>query len=98
MRQPVLLTLLLGSAIVISACSGSKPANVSRAIDAVNAVDQKNVAELMLASGNPEEAVTYFATQVERDPENLASQRGLARSLVRAGRLAEAIPAWRKVT
>jgi len=61
-------------------------------------VDQKNVAELMLASGNPEEAVTYFATQVERDPENLASQRGLARSLVRAGRLAEAIPAWRKVT
>ena len=53
MRQPILRTLLVGSALVISACSGSNPANVTRAIDAVNAVDQKNVAELMLASGNP---------------------------------------------
>ncbi|MCL1628151.1 MULTISPECIES: tetratricopeptide repeat protein [Roseinatronobacter] len=97
MRQPILRTLLVGSALVISACSGSNPANVTRAIDAVNAVDQKNVAELMLASGNPEEAVAYFATQVERDPDNVTLQRGLARSLVRAGRLAEAIPAWRTV-
>lgn len=98
MRQPILRTLLAGSALVISACSGSNPANVTRAIDAVNAVDQKNVAELMLASGNPEEAVTYFATQLERDADNVTLQRGLARSLVRAGRLAEAIPAWRTVT
>lgn len=97
MRQPIWMTLLLGSAVALSACSGSKKANVTRAIDAVTAVDQKNVAELMLASGNPEEAVNYFATQVERDPDAIANRRGLARSLVRAGRPAKAIPAWRRV-
>lgn len=97
MRQVILMTLLSGSVLALSGCEGSKQANVTRAIDAVNAVDQKNVAELMLASGNPEEAVAYFADQVERDPDNIANQRGLARSLVRSGRLAEAIPSWRKV-
>lgn len=97
MRQLILMTLLSGSVFALSACDGSRQANVTRAIDAVNAVDQKNVAELMLASGNPDEAVAYFAEQVERNPEDIANQRGLARSLVRAGRLAEAIPTWRKV-
>lgn len=97
MRQTLWMTLLLSGAMALSACEGSKQANVTRAIDAVNAVDQKNVAELMLASGNPDEAVAYFAGQVESDPDNISNQRGLARSLVRAGRLAEAIPTWRKV-
>lgn len=97
MRQTIFGTLLLGSVLALAACEASKQANATRAIDAINAVDQKNVAELMLASGNPDEAVTYFAAQVERDPESIGNQRGLARSLVRAGRLAEAIPAWRKV-
>ena len=97
MRHPVWMPLLLSSAVALSACSGSKQANVTRAIDAVTAVDQKNVAELMLDSGNPKEAVNYFATQVERDPDDVSNHRGLARSLVRAGRLAEAIPVWRKV-
>lgn len=98
MRQMILMTLLSGSVVALSACEGSKQASVTRAIDAVNAVDQKNVAELMLASGNPDEAVAYFADQAERKPEDISMQRGLARSLVRAGRLAEAIPTWRKVT
>lgn len=97
MRQPILIALLASSVIALSACEGSKNANVTRAMDAVNAVDQKNMAELMLASGSPDEAVDYFTRQVERDPDNIANQRGLARSLVRAGRLAEAIPSWRKV-
>ena len=97
MRQITLTTLLLCSVLTLSACDGSKQANVTRAMDAVNAVDQKNVAELMLASGSPEEAVVYFADQVERNPHDLANQRGLARSLVRSGRLAEAIPNWRQV-
>lgn len=97
MRQIILITLLSSGALGLAACGDSKQASVTRAMDAVNAVDQKNVAELMLASGNPDEAVAYFATQVERDPDNIANQRGLARSLVRSGRLAEAIPTWRKV-
>ncbi|NBB98875.1 MAG: tetratricopeptide repeat protein [Alphaproteobacteria bacterium] len=97
MRQLILIALLSGSVVSLSGCGDSKQAKVTRAIDAINAVDQKNVAELMLASGDPEEAVAYFADQIERNPDDVANQRGLARSLVRSGRLAEAIPSWRKV-
>ncbi len=97
MRHPLPCALLAGSVILLSACGGSKPAAVSRAIDTVNAVDQRNVAELMLKAGNPDEAVRYFNGQLEDDPDNLRNRRGLARSLIRAGRVADAIPEWRTV-
>ena len=84
MRHPLPCALLAGSVILLSACGGSKPAAVSRAIDTVNAVDQRNVAELMLKAGNPDEAVRYFNGQLEDDPDNLRNRRGLARSLIRA--------------
>lgn len=51
----------------------------------------------MLSAGDPEEAVGYFATQLERSPDDITLQRGLARSLVRSGRVAEALPVWRRV-
>ncbi|MDD7971753.1 tetratricopeptide repeat protein [Roseinatronobacter alkalisoli] len=98
MRHPGLIALLAGSVFVVAACEGSKQAAVTRAIDSVVAVDNQNMADLMLAAGNPEEAVSYFAAQVERDPTHLGSQRGLARSLVRAGRVADALPVWQRVT
>jgi len=97
MRHPLPCALLAGSVLLVSACGGSKPAAVSRAIDTVNAVDQRNVAELMLKAGNPDEAVRYFKGQLEDDPDNLRNRRGLARSLIRAGRVADAIPEWRTV-
>ncbi|MBR3369934.1 MAG: tetratricopeptide repeat protein [Rhodobacteraceae bacterium] len=97
MRHPGLIALLAGSVLVVSACEGSKQAAVTRAIDSVVAVDNQNMADLMLAAGNPEEAVAYFATQVERDPDHLGNQRGLARSLIRAGRVADAVPVWQKL-
>lgn len=98
MRHPGLIALLAGSVFFVSACEDSKQASVSRAIDSVIDVDNQNMADLMLAAGNPEEAVSYFATQVERDPTHLGNQRGLARSLVRAGRVSDAVPVWRTVT
>jgi len=97
MRHPGIVALLVGSVFFVASCGEGDQASVSRAIDSVAAVDNQNMAELMLVAGNPEEAVAYFGAQVERDPENLANLRGLARSLVRAGRLADAIPAWRRV-
>lgn len=68
MRHPGLIALLLGSAFFVSACEGSKQDSVSRAIDSVIDVDNQNMADLMLSAGNPEEAVSYFQAQVERDP------------------------------
>ncbi|TVP70962.1 MAG: hypothetical protein EA339_11340 [Rhodobacteraceae bacterium] len=95
MRQPIVIALLSGS-VFLAACEDSSKASVSRAIDSVTAVDQQNMAELMLAAGDPTEAVNFFALQLENDPDNLTSLRGLARSLVRAGRVSEALPVWRK--
>lgn len=97
MRHPIVVALLAGSVIWLSACEDSSRASVTRAIDGVNAIDQQNLAELMLVAGDPEEAVGYFAEQVERDPDNLIMLRGFARSLNRSGRANEAVPIWRRV-
>ncbi len=97
MRHPMLLALLASSALVLVACEDSKKSSVSRAIDSVNAIDQENMADLMLAAGDANEAVAYFSGQVEADPSNIRNIRGLARSKVRAGRTAEAVPVWQNV-
>jgi Flp pilus assembly protein TadD len=97
MRHPGLIALLAGSMMTLVACGQGREASVSRAIESVTAVDNKNMAELMLVAGNPAEAVSYFAGQVERDGNNLLNLRGLARSMVRAGQLTESIPVWRRV-
>lgn len=97
MRHPMIFALLAGSVLALAGCEDSKQASVSRAIDSVTAIDQQNMADLMLAAGDPDEAVAYFAAQVENDPKNIRDLRGLARSLVRAGRTAEAVPVWQNV-
>ncbi len=97
MRHPNLIALLAGSVFVLSACEDSSKASVSRAIDSVSSIDQQNMAELMLSAGDPDEAVNYFALQLESKPDDITMQRGLARSLVRSGRVAEALPVWRRV-
>ena len=98
MRHQTLVALLSGSVIWLSACEDSSRASVSRAIDSVTSVDQQNMAELMLTAGDPEEAVAYFSAQMENEPDSLLNQRGLGRSLMRAGRANEAVPLWRGVT
>ena len=97
MRHPGIVALLIGSVFLVASCDASREASVSRAIDSVTAVDNQNMAELMLVAGNPDEAVSYFQTQIERDPDSLTNLRGLARSLVRAGRSSESVPVWRQV-
>lgn len=97
MRHPGLIALLAGSTLALVACNQAREASVSRAIETVTAVDNQNMAELMLVAGNPTEAVAYFTAQVERNGDSLLNLRGLARSMVRAGQLTESIPVWRRV-
>ncbi|TVS04812.1 MAG: hypothetical protein EA407_03345 [Rhodobacteraceae bacterium] len=98
MRHPIVIALLSGSVFVLSACEDSSRASVTRAIDNVTSIDQKNLAELMLVAGDPEEAVDFFTGQVEERPEDIDMLRGLARSLTRARRGSEAVPVWRRVS
>ena len=97
MRQAIFLTLVATGAIGLSACDNSDEAQVERALQDLNVVDETNLNDVMLTIGDPDEAVNYFAGANSNDPGRVDLQRGLARSLVRAGRAPEAITAWKNV-
>ncbi len=96
MRHPIFLTLC-AAVIGLSACEKSDEAEVERALQDLNVVDESNLNDVMLTVGDPNEAVNYFAGANANDPGRIDLQRGLAKSLVRAGRNAEAVPAWQQV-
>jgi len=82
-------------AMLLSACDTSNnPAQVQRALQSVNMVDDSNIADVMLTVGKPEEAVAYFQQAVAANPSSLDAQRGLGKSLMRAARAPEAAQVW----
>ena len=92
MRQQAYLALLLGSTLMISACgNGTSDADVARAMADVNVIDESNLSDIMLTVGDPNEAVAYFSRAVGDSPDRIDLQRGLAKSLIRAGKPSEAI-------
>ena len=97
MRQAIFLTLVATAAIGLLACDNSGEAQVERALRDINVVDETNLNDVMLTIGDPDEAVNYFAGANSNDPGRIDLQRGLAKSLVRAGRAPEAITAWKNV-
>lgn len=99
MRQPVLTALLMGSAFTLSACGGSNSdAEVQRALANVNVVDESNLNDLYLTSSDPNEAVAYFQRSVADNPDRIDLKRGLAKSLIRAGKPTEAIAILTAIT
>ncbi|MCB5200109.1 tetratricopeptide repeat protein [Loktanella sp. TSTF-M6] len=95
MRHPILIAL--AGTLVLSACAKNGDAEVQRALQDLNVVDETNLNDVMLTVGDPEEAVRYFAGANANDPGRVDLMRGLAKSLVRAGRATEAITAWNNV-
>ena len=98
MRHLVVM-LSVGSAMLLSACENRDfdRAEVERAMDGVNVIDETNLNDIMLTVADPNEAVEYFKRASKQDPERLEFRRGLGKSLVRAGRAAEAAAVWKKV-
>ncbi len=95
MRQPVLLALCLGGTVALSGCNpGPSDADVKRAVKSVNVIDESNLNDIMLTVADPNEAVTYFAGAAEQAPDRIDFKRGLAMSLVRAKRPADAAKVW----
>lgn len=89
--------VLLGVAVLaLSACNTTQ-ADVERALDPLNVIDESNLSNIMLTAADPGEAVDYFRRAVDADPTRIDLQRGLAISLVRAGRAAEALTVWQRV-
>ena len=97
MRHSIFVSLCLGSALALSACDQSRDADVEKAMDAVNVIDESNLNHVMLSSADPEEAVAYFVRATTEQPDRVDLQRGLALSLVRAKNPRQAAQAWRKV-
>lgn len=97
MRHPFLVSAALVGAALLSACEKSNDNEVDRALQGVNVIDETNLNDIMLTVGDPNEAAAYFKRAAADDPDRIDFARGLASSLVRAKRPAEAVPAWRRV-
>ncbi len=98
MRHPILLSVCVAGAFSLSACSETSGQDVDRAFQGVNVVDETNLNDVMLTVADPNEAVAYFQRAIGEQPKRIDLQRGLAKSLVRAKRYTEAVPAWKRVT
>jgi len=81
------VSLVLG----LSACEKLKRPDVDRATDVVNVIDATNLNDIMLTVADPNEAVDYFQRSLSKEPERIDFKRGLAKSLIRAKRAAEAV-------
>jgi Tfp pilus assembly protein PilF len=92
MRHPVIVALSLGGISMLAACNkGTSDAEVQRAVQSVNVIDESNLSDIMLTVGDPDEAVAYFSRSVADNPDRIDLKRGLAKSLIRANKPTEAI-------
>ena len=96
MRHPIVLTLCVAF-VGLSACERSGEDQVQEALADINVIDETNLNDVMLTVGDPDEAVRYFANANASQPGRIDLQRGLALSLIRAGRPTEGIAAWQTV-
>jgi Flp pilus assembly protein TadD len=94
MRHPVFLALCLTGTVVLVGCQKSSDAEVDRALQSVNVIDETNLNDIMLTVGDPNEAVAYFTKASSENPTRVDLKRGLGKSLIRAGRSAEAAAVW----
>lgn len=99
MRHPILLAACIAGVSVVAGCAGQNSNDtVERAFEDVNALDGNDISDVMLTVADPNEAVTYFQRSASEQPDRIDFHRGLATSLIRAKRVSEAVPAWKKVT
>ena len=96
-RAPAFAALI--GLVALGACGGTRDgeAEVQRALQDIDAIEEAGLADVMLTVGDPEEAVAFFAREAAEDPDAIEPQRGLARSLIRAGRASEGVAAWSRV-
>lgn len=98
MRHPVFLALCLSGTVALTGCQKQSDAEVQRAIESVNVIDESNLNDVMLTVADPNEAVTYFKGASEQKPDRIDLKRGLAKSLIRASRPTEAITVLTQIT
>jgi Flp pilus assembly protein TadD len=97
MRHLISMSVFTLSAMVLVGCGEQNAQTPEEAFRNINVVDESNLNEVMLASADPNEAVSYFQRTLADNPDRIDVQRGLAQSLIRAKRSTEAVAAWKRV-
>ncbi|MFA7433188.1 MAG: tetratricopeptide repeat protein [Gemmobacter sp.] len=97
MRHPGIVALCLMGMAGLAACDRSSNADVNRAIESMNLVDDNNMAEIMLTVADPAEAAAWFTRASAEHPDRVDLRRGLAKSLARAGNAPEAAAIWTEI-
>jgi Tfp pilus assembly protein PilF len=97
MRHPVIPFLALAAILGLAACADNGEAEVDRALEELNVIDESGLNDLMIQAADPAEAVAYFQRTLATQPDRIDLQRGLAESLIRADQPTEAVAAWRAV-
>ena len=88
MRLSPFRWLLLGLACPLLAACLVQSEQPDQAVQAIGAA---NLESIMLTSADPEDAISYFSRQTTENPNDIGARRGLAQSLTRTGRAAEAV-------
>jgi Flp pilus assembly protein TadD len=97
MRHPILISLCIAGVAGMSACGRNTEAEVKRALEDVNVIDESNLNDVMLTAADPNEAVAYFTRTANQHPERIDLKRGLAKSLIRAKQPTQAALVWQAV-
>lgn len=89
MKLPFLgVCLFLG----LAACSkGYTDSQVQDAINSAKNMEQSSINDMMLTVSDPNQAVSYFQSALQKSPDDPVLKRYLARSLVRAGKPDQAV-------
>lgn len=97
MRNNKWIPLAIVGAVALTGCQKPFGGDVRRADVSVNAIDGTGISDIMLNAADPQEAVSYFSRSVAENPDRIDLQRGLAKSLVRAGDANAAQRVWKKI-
>jgi Tfp pilus assembly protein PilF len=93
--KSILFSVLVSSAVLISACNATDQDADQKKV--VGVVDETNLNDIMLTVADPNQAVNYFRNAVVADPSRHDLKRNLAKSLVRAKRAQEAVEIYKQL-
>ncbi|BDW86187.1 tetratricopeptide repeat protein [Roseicyclus marinus] len=97
MRFHLRLVPVVAVTLATAACDMPRSMDVNRADGPLNTIDESNLNDIMLTAAAPDEAVAYFRRAYSENPARVDLRRGLAASLVRAGRADEAVAHWQAI-
>lgn len=81
--------------VVVAGCSNpDADREALQSLDGLNVIDESGLSDIMLDYSDPDQAVVYFRNSLAQEPDRVDFKQGYAKSLLRAGRAAEAVVAY----